>query len=300
MGMKLLCILHVLLLLAAVLPICRAWTPTPDHRLRPKVRTSITNLNLAPQQLGFFEALDFDREKTLERVVRLESYLSSSHFVPYDEGWQRQKDLWQAHADRLQNKNDNGSPSSSSSFGTNDGCDTIIMLQHEPVFTLGTASDESFIHGNTDASIPVQRINRGGEVTYHGPGQLTVYPVLDLRNYRQDIHWYIRALEEVVIRALAEVGVPDATRDDETTGVWVQNHKVAAVGVHARKWITQHGLAINVTPESLKPFTEIVPCGLHGRSVGCVQQFSSNTVSVDDMAEAVSVALEEVFCIELQ
>ena len=174
-------------------------------------------------------------------------------------------------------------------------------MEHAPIYTLGTASDASLIHGNVDGCIPIQRINRGGEVTYHGPGQLTVYPVLDLRGYKTDMHWYMRALEEVIIRACQIAGIPDeATRDDDTTGVWIQNHKVAAVGVHARQWITQHGLAINVTPDSLAPFQEIVPCGLHGREVGCLQQFQSpdaEPLTVEQMAEAVTEAMEEVFSI---
>ena len=91
------------------------------------------------------------------------------------------------------------------------GCDSVIILEHDPVYTLGTASDPSFIHGfggeNKSSSIPVVRIERGGEVTYHGPGQLTVYPILDLRGYKQDIHWYMRALEEVIIIALEKAGV---------------------------------------------------------------------------------------------
>ena len=174
-----------------------------------------------------------------------------------------------------------------------------MLVQHKPIYTLGTASDASFIHDT--ATAPIQRINRGGEVTYHGPGQLTVYPVIDLRAYRQDVHWYMRALEEVVVRALRHVGIPHATRDDDTTGVWVDNHKVAAVGVHARRWITQHGLAINVTPESLQAFEHIVPCGLEGRQVGCVQQFITDNriISVQEMADAVQLALEEVFCVQL-
>ena len=318
----------LLCLLAAVIgtvppPSVSAWTTPrrPSSARRNTSSSSSSELNLAPQQLGSFETLDLAPDVIAQRVVRLESYLSSSSSsssfdhhhdqednqnnnnnlprVPYQQGWDRQQELWQAHADRIMAAGSGNTESSA--FGTTTaGGDAILILQHEPIYTLGTASDETLITGNDDGAIPVQRINRGGEVTYHGPGQLTVYPVLDLRQYRQDIHWYMRALEQVVILALQRVGVPDAQRDEETTGVWVQNHKVAAVGVHARKWITQHGLAINVTPQSLEPFTQIVPCGLHGRNVGSVQQFCDHEVTMKDMAEAVVAAFEEVFEISLQ
>ena len=276
-------------------PAASAWTMPRFRTLSPRHcrRHQISPLFLAPQQLGNFESLKVDAMAVPERVVRLESYLDP--LVPYSEGLARQQELWQFHSERL--KED----PTSNAFGTGTGCDTVIMLQHEAVFTLGTASDESFIHGNEDSAIPVERINRGGEVTYHGPGQLTVYPILDLRHYNQDIHWYMRALEEVVIRALEKVGIEDAVRDEDTTGVWVENHKVAAVGVHARRWITQHGMAINVTPESLAPFSKIVPCGLHGRCVGSVQQFCpEKRVSVEDLAAAVTEAFEETFKVQLE
>ena len=143
-------------------------------------------------------------------------------------------------------------------------------------------------------------MDRGGEVTYHGPGQLTVYPILDLRHYKQDIHWYVRALEEVVILALQECGL-NAVREPDVTGVWVDQHKVAAVGVKCKRWITQHGFAVNVTPESLGNFDGIVPCGLEGRRVGCVNDFlpEGQAVTVQQMAVYVRSAFEEVFRVEL-
>ena len=273
--------------------------------------TTSTQLHLAPQQLGTFESLNVSPEARKQRTVRVESYLEPH--LDYQAGWDRQGELWQAHADRLLEQQRRGKDDTrtttttttttgtttmtSSSLQQFDGYDTIVMVQHKPIYTLGTASDTNFI--KSTAVAPVQRINRGGQVTYHGPGQLTVYPIIDLRAYNQDIHWYMRALEQVVLQAVAAVGVPDAMRDDDTTGVWVRGYKVAAVGVHARKWITQHGLAINVTPESLQAFEHIVPCGLEGRKVGCVQQFTNQEVTVEIMAEAVKQALQDVFGVQL-
>jgi lipoyl(octanoyl) transferase len=202
------------------------------------------------------------------------------------------------------------------------GRDTILFVQHEPVYTLGSGSDESFILNNANSNtneIPIVRMNRGGEVTYHGPGMLVVYPVLDLRNYRQDIHWYMRALEEAVLLALQDVGIQSAVRDEETTGVWIRDdttttsngkddkdnnmYKVAAIGVNCRQWITQHGLAINVEriPSLERAFEGIIPCGLHGRKVGCVNQFldEKHAITVEEMAKSMVAALEEVFRIKL-
>lgn len=189
------------------------------------------------------------------------------------------------------------------------GLDTILFVQHEPVYTLGGGSDASLILNNNDNDeIPIVRMNRGGEVTYHGPGMLVVYPVLDLRNYRKDIHWYMRALEEAVLLALQDVGIQGAMRDEETTGVWIRDgkdndlYKVAAIGIHCRQWITQHGLAINVEHHPCnRAFEGIVPCGLHGRKVGCVNQFldEKHAITLEQMASSMVAALEEVFRIKL-
>mmetsp|Transcript_38622 Transcript_38622/g.63144 ORF Transcript_38622/g.63144 Transcript_38622/m.63144 type:complete len:279 (-) Transcript_38622:72-908(-) len=186
------------------------------------------------------------------------------------------------------------------------GCDSIIMLQHDPVYTLGTASDTSFIRGydendTNDNAIPIVRIERGGEVTYHGPGQLTVYPILDLRGYKQDIHWYMRALEEAILLALGKAGVKGATREDNLTGVWVSNKKIAALGIKARRWVTMHGLAINVDIRSLQNFEGIVPCGLEGRVVTCINDEIGGVphFTVEDFAVHVKEALEEIFEVSL-
>jgi lipoyl(octanoyl) transferase len=264
---------------------------------------STTAVTLAPQQLGEFEALETgDMVDCVDRRVRLVDWLSNgdddgTRLVDFSEGWDKQRDLWQTQADRLAHVKPGGESSSSS--------DAILMLQHAPVYTLGTASDEGFIKEKNDGTngsniiIPTIRMNRGGEVTYHGPGQLVVYPVLDLRNYRCDIHWYMRALEEAVLVALTKVGVTGASRETDTTGVWVDQCKVAAVGVHARRWITQHGVAVNVEARSLDGFAGIVPCGLEGRKVACVNQFLREPITVATFALSMQAALEEVFQMQL-
>lgn len=183
------------------------------------------------------------------------------------------------------------------------GRDSLILLQHNAVYTLGTGSDPSYIKLDEQkleaAGIDLLRIERGGEVTYHGPGQLTAYPILDLRGYNQDIHWYMRALEEAILIALHNVGVHRATREDDVTGVWVDGKKVAALGVKVRRWVTMHGLAVNVDSRSLGNFEGIVPCGLEGRKVACINDFLVKPITVDAFSEHLKAALEQVFEFEL-
>lgn len=150
--------------------------------------------------------------------------------------------------------------------------DTLIVLQHHPVYTMGTNGTEEYLNFDLkDSPFPIYRTERGGEVTYHGPGQLVMYPIINLRNHKMDLHWYLRALEEVVIRVLSSTFSINAHRIDGLTGVWAGNQKLAAIGIRVSKWITFHGLALNVTTD-LTPFNWIVPCGIRNRKVGNIKE----------------------------
>jgi lipoyl(octanoyl) transferase len=138
--------------------------------------------------------------------------------------------------------------------------DLLVLLEHPPVVTLGRGSDRA--HLLSTADIEVVEIERGGDVTYHGPGQLVGYPILDLRGYRTDLHWYLRTLEAALMHALGLLGLA-AERRDGLTGVWTQGRKIASIGVHVKQWVTWHGFALNVTTD-LAAFDRIVPCGLSG------------------------------------
>ncbi|XP_013720356.1 octanoyltransferase LIP2p, chloroplastic [Brassica napus] len=177
--------------------------------------------------------------------------------VPYKKAWTWQKSLVEEKKILLDRNQD---------------CpDTLILLQHSPVYTMGTGSSEEYLNFNIkDAPFDVYRTERGGEVTYHGPGQLVMYPIINLRNHEMDLHWYLRTLEEVVIRVLSSAFSITASRLDGLTGVWVGNQKVAAIGIRVSKWITYHGLALNVTTD-LAPFNSIVPCGIRDRQVGSIK-----------------------------
>ncbi|MEB3263836.1 MAG: lipoyl(octanoyl) transferase LipB [Synechococcus sp.] len=148
-----------------------------------------------------------------------------------------------------------------------EGPEALLLLQHPPCYTLGRGADPGFLGFDPEhPPLPLHRIDRGGEVTHHAPGQLVLYPVLNLRRHGSDLHLYLRGLEEVVLTLLEGLDLR-GERIEGLTGVWLEGRKVAAIGVGARRWISQHGLALNVEC-SLQGFASIVPCGIADRPVG--------------------------------
>ncbi len=149
--------------------------------------------------------------------------------------------------------------------------DVLLLLEHPPVITLGRSSHAEHLLA-PDGAVEVFEIERGGDVTYHGPGQLVGYPIIDLTNHRQDLHWYLRTLEQALIDALARLGIP-AERKPGYTGVWTRegNRKIASIGVHVKQWVTWHGFALNVTTD-LAGFDRIIPCGIAGVEMTSVER----------------------------
>ncbi|MGK7951156.1 MAG: lipoyl(octanoyl) transferase LipB [Xenococcaceae cyanobacterium] len=171
--------------------------------------------------------------------------------------------------------------------------DVLILLEHPPVYTLGTGSALKFLKFDpTNTDWQLYRTERGGEVTYHCPGQLVGYPILNLRYYQQDLHWYLRQLEEVIIRVLANYGLT-GHRLAGLTGVWLEGKKVAAIGIKVRRWITMHGFALNVCPD-LTGFEQIVPCGIEDKPVGSLAQFIPH-LTVEQVRKDISLAFAKVF-----
>ncbi len=170
--------------------------------------------------------------------------------------------------------------------------DVLLLLEHPPVYTLGTGSSLEFIKFGADAGYELHRSERGGEVTYHCPGQIVVYPILNLRRHQMDLHWYLRQLEEVVIIVMAGYGLR-GERISGLTGVWLQEKKVAAIGIKVSRWVTMHGLAINVNND-LTGFEQIVPCGIKDRSVGNLLEFLP-TVSLEDVQERLIEVFRQMF-----
>ncbi|KAK9216646.1 hypothetical protein WN944_008656 [Citrus x changshan-huyou] len=221
---------------------------------------------------------------THERRKTCECFDLYKELVPYNEAWSWQKNIVKEKKALIER---------------NEDCpDTLIVLQHSPVYTMGTGGSEEYLNFDLkDPPFQVYRTERGGEVTYHGPGQLVMYPIINLRNHKMDLHWYLRALEEVAIRVLSTFSIK-ASRVEGLTGVWVGKYilllfvlvylsfenagmpysasamegdqKLAAIGIRVSQWIAYHGLALNVTTD-LTPFRWIVPCGIQNRHVGSIK-----------------------------
>ena len=184
--------------------------------------------------------------------------------------------------------------------------DTVILLEHEPVVTLGRRADEDTeLHLPDDVQVEVVETNRGGKSTYHGPGQLVCYPILDLNRHGRDLKKYVRDLEEAIIRALASFSL-EATRYEGLTGVWMPPsgargpRKIASIGVHASRWVTTHGYALNVDLDPA-PFTQwITACGLEDADFTSMAAELGRPLIVHDVRPAAAAAIADVFGIELE
>jgi lipoyl(octanoyl) transferase len=163
--------------------------------------------------------------------------------------------------------------------------DELLLLEHEPVYTIGRTPDQSSLLGAEHLPYPLFSINRGGQATYHGPGQLIGYPIVDLRRCGQDLHKYLRWLERLLIELLSGYGVA-ATQRGSLTGVWVEERKIASIGVGVRHWITMHGFALNVCGD-LSPFGHIVPCGINNVAMTSMEMETGDTFSVVEVASAI-------------
>ena len=163
--------------------------------------------------------------------------------------------------------------------------DTLILVEHEPVFTLGKNADENHILQNYPDNIKTYQIERGGDVTYHGPGQLVGYPILDLRNYKKSISWYMRSLEQVIIDTLFDYNIT-ANRKNGLTGVWYNNEKIAALGVRVSRWITMHGFSLNVNP-NLNHYKNIIPCGIFEHGVTSMSNILNKHVEYEHVKKTI-------------
>jgi lipoyl(octanoyl) transferase len=210
------------------------------------------------------------------------AYVLDLGLVPYQEAWDLQRSLAGA---------------------VSQGAipDTVIFLEHLPVVTLGRRTDEGELHVPEDAKVDVVETNRGGKSTFHGPGQLVCYPILDLRRYGKDVKKYVRDLEEALIQTLAPLDIV-ATRIEGLTGVWLQRppRKIASIGVHISRWVTTHGYALNVDLDPA-PFTEwITACGLEDAAFTTIARELGRAVTVDEVRPLAHEALADVFGFELE
>jgi len=184
----------------------------------------------------------------------------------YADAWALQKQLWQMRADQKIS-------------------DLFLLTEHNHVYTLGKSGDDNHVLASEEelraSDTDFFHIDRGGDVTYHGPGQIVGYPILDLQQYKPDIHWYLRNIEEMIIRSLADFKI-QAGREEGMTGVWVDGEKIAAIGVKVSKWITMHGFALNVNTD-LSRFGRIIPCGIFHKGVTSMQKIFGRTISMEEI-----------------
>ncbi len=179
--------------------------------------------------------------------------------------------------------------------------DVLLLLEHPPVVTLGRSAKAQNLVASpallAARGVELFEAERGGDVTFHGPGQLVGYPIVNLREHRQDLHWYLRQVEAVLLRALDAIGIP-AQRSEGRTGVWTRNgHKIASIGVHARDWVTWHGFALNVSTD-LSYFDLIVPCGLSGVTMTSVaRELGAAAPTIAVVAQTVAAAFGTVFAL---
>jgi len=171
--------------------------------------------------------------------------------------------------------------------------DTLILVEHDPVYTLGKNANEDHLLQSRDESVDVFNIERGGDITFHGPGQLVGYPILDLSNYKKSVSWYMRTLEQVLIDTLIEFKIT-AQQNDGLTGVWVGDEKIAALGVRISRWVTMHGFALNVNPD-LSFYDGIIPCGIFDHGVTSMEQLLGETQNNDNVKNMVIEKFNKYF-----
>jgi lipoyl(octanoyl) transferase len=176
--------------------------------------------------------------------------------------------------------------------------DMLLLLEHPAVVTLGRSAKARHLLASPELlrarGIDLFEVERGGDVTFHGPGQLVGYPIIDLKRHRRDLHWYLRSVEEVLIRSLSGFGI-SSTRNAGYTGVWTRGRKIASIGVHARDWVTWHGFALNVATD-LSFFDLIVPCGIDSVAMTSIaRETGDQSIDISAAADAVTSAFADVF-----
>ena len=171
--------------------------------------------------------------------------------------------------------------------------DLLILVEHDPVYTLGKNADVNHLLQSRDRTIEVFNVERGGDITFHGPGQLVGYPIIDLANYKKSVSWYMHSLEQVTIEVLSEFEI-SAKRVKDLTGVWVGDKKIAAQGVRLTRWVTMHGFSINVNTD-LSYYNGIIPCGIFDRGVTSMEELLGSTQRMEKIRTLVIDKFNQIF-----
>ena len=194
--------------------------------------------------------------------------------APYQQTWDMQKEM---QSQRINNKID----------------DTVLLVEHEPVYTFGKNANENHLLQNYPEDVKVFHVERGGDITFHGPGQLVGYPIIDLHNYKMSISWYMCSLEAVIINTLNHYGIA-AEHKKGLTGVWVKEEKIAALGVRISRWVTMHGFALNVNTE-LHYYDGIIPCGIFEYGVTSMKKLLGTAIKMDEVKKLLIKEFNMVF-----
>ncbi len=199
-------------------------------------------------------------------------------FIDYKESWELQQEI---HKKRVSNEVE----------------DTFFLLEHPNTYTLGKTAHKENLVGSEEYlkqnQISVYDIDRGGDITYHGPGQIVGYPIIDLNNWYKDTHKYLRALEEVIIKTCSNYGI-DCERNEKHTGVWIGDRKIAAIGIKVSRWITMHGFAFNVNTD-LNLFNGIIPCGIQDKSVTSLSKELKSEIGIKEVKEKLLINFTRLF-----
>ena len=175
-------------------------------------------------------------------------------------------------------------------------CSTVLFLEHDHVYTFGKNANKDFLLNSYPKDIDVVETDRGGQVTYHGPGQLVGYPIINLNHFKKSVSWYMRSLEKVIIMTLSDYGI-SAERKDGMTGVWVDDEKICAMGVRLSRWVTMHGFALNLEPK-MEYYDSMIPCGIQEYGITSISDRLSDNISIDKIIESLTINFIKTFNIE--
>tara|TARA_Y100000746_G_scaffold44005_1_gene33442 strand:- start:2425 stop:3066 length:642 start_codon:yes stop_codon:yes gene_type:complete len=210
----------------------------------------------------------------MERIDTSGIFVKDLGIRSYQEVWDLQKDFQKK---RIEKRLD----------------DTLILVEHEPVYTLGKNANKNHLLQSRDRSVNVFDIERGGDITFHGPGQLVGYPIIDLSYYRRSVSWYMRRLEQLAIDVLKDFGI-SASRIKGLTGVWVGEEKIAAQGVRISRWVTMHGFSLNVNPD-LSFYDGIIPCGIFDHGITSMEELLGSAQDMEDVKAMVVEKFNNLF-----
>ena len=216
----------------------------------------------------------FDSSMIMDDIKEVKVNAMSLGKMPYGEVWNLQKKM---QIKRMAGEID----------------DLLILVEHDPVYTLGKNADVNHLLQSRDRTIEVFNVERGGDITFHGPGQLVGYPIIDLANYKKSVSWYMHSLEQLTIEVLSEFEI-SAKRVKGLTGVWVGDKKIAAQGVRLTRWVTMHGFSINVNTD-LSYFNGIIPCGIFDRGVTSMEELLGSTQKMEKVRTLVIDKFNQIF-----